>query len=188
MPVALVAISVASRSELGTTYLSRKPLLPGSSTLDQLDKILAVAGLPDEFAVKAIDSKFAQTMIEQRRKADSGTLVPASNSHRVAKLTEMLPAACPAGVIDVVAQMLDINPNTRMTVQQALQHQWMRPFVKENEEQLDVCAMEMNVSLDDDHKFTTANYRDELYNELRRLRKESGGTRFNRFFSGSKRS
>jgi len=159
-----------------------KPLLPGNSTVDQLDKILVMTGVPNAETTAAMKSKFTDAMIAQLKGADKeGKLKDASDAHRTAQVTAMMQGKCDTQVIHMISAMLDIDPRTRMTVQQALAHPWMKPFIKENEEQLDLCTAEMTISLDDDNKFSSTIYRDKLYNELRGIR-HSGAARFNRFF------
>ena len=44
--------------------LGGKPMFPGSSTMNQLDKIIEVTGKPSQADIDAIDSPFAATMLE----------------------------------------------------------------------------------------------------------------------------
>ena len=44
--------------------LGGKPMFPGTSTMNQLDKIMAVTGRPSADDIDAIKSPFAATMLE----------------------------------------------------------------------------------------------------------------------------
>ena len=102
--------------------------------------------------------------------------------------------------------MLDIDPLTRMTVtlsreslgeeaynamiaagaKGALEHPYMKPFVRENEATCDIFgddpSQRMTIPIDDDTKFDVTIYRTKLYEELKKLRKDTEG-RQNKFFS-----
>jgi len=160
-----------------------KPLLAGSSTIDQLDKILDVCGKPDAVAIKAMSSKFAATMIEQQMSKKQRPVT--SYEHRRAQVDELIRKSCPSvdkHVVDIVTEMLDINPETRMTVEQALEHPWMKPFAANSDPNEDINQQgELSISLDDDTKHGVSVYRTQLYDELKKLRKDTSG-RLNKFF------
>jgi serine/threonine protein kinase len=44
--------------------ITGKPIFPGTSTMNQLDKIMEVTGFPDAEAIETINSKFASTMLQ----------------------------------------------------------------------------------------------------------------------------
>ena len=160
-----------------------KPLLPGSSTVDQLDKILDTCGRPDGAAVTAMKSNFAESMIQTRCEAVQRP--PASQTHRYAMLDQIMRKAKPdvdALVVEMVCGMLDINPSTRMTVEQAIGHAWMAPFAANADPAEDINSNgELAISLDDDTKHNVSTYRDELYDTLKQLRKDPAA-RLNKFF------
>merc|ERR1719238_2055386 len=91
-----------------------KPLLPGSSTIDQLDKILEMCGKPSAAAITQMNSQFAGEMIKTR--AGTMALPDASRGHRLAKVKEMMEKEmrgkepCDAAVIELVCDLLDIDP------------------------------------------------------------------------------
>jgi len=164
-----------------------KPLLPGSSTVDQLDKILDICGRPDAESIAQMKSSFASSMIDTRCE---GTARPqATRAHRLAVLKDMIKKPAPQvddQVIEMVCDMLDINPATRMTVEQALEHKWMAPFAGNADPHEDINENgELSISLDDDTKHNVSVYRSTLYDELKRLRKDPAG-RLNKFFRFNK--
>ena len=165
-----------------------KPLLAGSSTVDQIDKILDVCGRPDAAAIKEMNSKFASQMIETQ--CEKKARPTATDELRKEHLTAMIRAMAPTvdgevikQVIEIVSGMLDLNISTRMTVEQALEHPWMRPFTAnaaDANEDINGNG-ELTIPLDDDTKHGVATYRTQLYDELKKLRKDPQG-RLNRFF------
>ena len=60
----------------------------------------------------------------------------------------------------------------------------MKPFIKSDEAAQDINpAGSLQISLDDDHKFDVKDYRGALYDELKKLRRDTDpGARLNRFF------
>ncbi len=92
-----------------------KPLLPGSSTMNQLERILEVTGRPEKGDIAAIKSKYAETMLMNIR---------AERSRDIAALMK----GAPPEAVDMVQRMLDFNPDRRMTVDEALHHPYMKPF------------------------------------------------------------
>jgi len=155
-----------------------KPLLAGSSTVDQLEKILSVTGSPNDTVIAGMDSKFAKSMIDECKKKVSDC-PEASTHHRKGRLQAMMNGV-DKEVIDIVCLMLDIDQKERMTVQQALSHPYMKPFRKENEDACDICP-ELTISMSDDHKSSVSEYRDTLYESLRAMRKDSS-LRMKNFF------
>jgi len=88
-----------------------KPLFPGSSTMNQLEKVVEVTGMPTAEAVSHMRSPFAKTMLESiastnARKVDLRTLIP-SASPEAYKLLD----AC-----------LNFDPHLRCSAEQALAH------------------------------------------------------------------
>jgi len=149
-----------------------KPLLPGTSTMNQLEKIIEVTGHPSAEDVEASNSKFAGPMLQSLPKYEKKSL---------ASLMQAPPDA-----IDMVEKMLEFNPAKRLTVEQSLEHPYMKPFRTGAEVR---CPGIMTIPIDDDHKFTVADYREKLYNQVVANRKDRASrmaTYFN--FSSSARA
>ena len=154
-----------------------KPLLAGSSTVNQIEKIIELTGVPDDATIAGMKSKYAAKMLQDL----AAKYEAASLGYRQAKVAEKMRGA-PPEAIDMVCAMLEINPDTRMDVVQALAHPWMKAFVKPDEASLDICAP-LSACLDDDTKLTVNEYRDELYKGLKQLQKgERGEGSSNKFF------
>jgi serine/threonine protein kinase len=94
--------------------LGRKPLFPGSSTTNQLNKIFNILGTPDSAYVSRIHKAAAQKwMHRQRRRARIG-------------FAELYPNAN-VQALDLLDKMLTYDPKRRITAAQALRH----PYLKE---------------------------------------------------------
>ena len=107
-----------------------KPLLAGASTVNQIDKIVELCGVPSEDTIYAMDSKYAKKMMDER--ASKSGAQPASYAYRRAKVADAM-AGAPIEAIELVTKMLDLDVRTRITILQTMSDPWMKPFVKENE-------------------------------------------------------
>ena len=128
--------------------LGGKPLFAGTSTMNQLDKIMEVtgeagtpqpgsdcrsplprkrclshtdAGRPTREDVEAIQSPFAADMLESLPSGE-----PLS-------LADMFPCASP-DAIDLMGKLLHFNPNKRITAQEALEHPYLQQFHDKSQE------------------------------------------------------
>jgi len=144
---------------LGEILLS-KPLFPGTSTMNQLDRIIELTGFPIQEDITSIDSTFAHTMINSLPRAQPRT--PHS----------MFPYA-PQEAIDLLTKLLRFNPNKRITAEEALRHPYVAQFHNPLEEP--VLPHPIKISINDNTKFKIANYRNKLYEDIlakKRERKE----------------
>jgi len=138
--------------------LGGKPMFPGTSTMNQLDRIVEITGRPPSEDIEAINSPFAATMLESTPQS-----APKS-------LNDMYPQASPEA-LDILKQMLHFNPNKRLTAEKALEHPYVAQFHNPAEEP--ICEKEIKIAIDDDHKFSIEDYRTHLYNDIVAKRKES---------------
>jgi len=132
-----------------------KPLLPGSSTMNQLEKVLEVTGVPTKEEIASIKSKYAQTMID-------------SVVQRPKKEMSKIMRGAPPEAIDLVENLMHFDPSRRLTVHEALRHPYMESFYQGNEAGFDG---ELVIPIDDGAKFSVDDYRDKLYDEVCAARK-----------------
>ena len=150
-----------------------KPLLAGTSTMNQLEKILEVTGSPDDAAIEAINSRFASTMLSSLPKKHP----PASKTYTSMKLSEMIRRqrkdagtemeddAALLEAIDMVACMLQIDPTKRIDAHNALRHPWMQIFMtKDLEATCDICKPLVSLNW---HGKSMDDYRNLLYTGLK---------------------
>lgn len=146
--------------------LNGKPIFPGSSTMNQLDRILEVTGRPSPEDVVALQSPFAETMLES---------LP-SNRHRsldVNRFKEMFPSASPEA-LQFLKECLRFNPGKRISSTTALQHAFVTQFHNPADEPS--CPRAISIPLDDNTKLGVADYRDKLYGEVVKRRKADRGS------------
>ncbi len=134
-----------------------KPVFPGTSTLNQLDRVMEVTGRPQKDDIEAINSPLAQTMLE--------SLPPT----RQKKLRDLLPTASD-DALDLIKQLLHFNPNKRPTAEQCLKHPYVAQF--HNPEAEPRCTRKINIPIDDNQKFNIREYRNKLYQDIHKRKKE----------------
>ncbi|CAE7241693.1 erkB [Symbiodinium sp. KB8] len=135
-----------------------KPVFPGSSTMNQLDRILEVTGRPSKEDVEAVRSPYATTMLDG---------LPPSRQRRMA---DFFSKADP-DALDFISRCLVFNPGRRLTVEQALKHPYVKQFHSPADEPR--CPRTIAIQIDDNIKYTAADYRDRLYREIATKKKEA---------------
>jgi len=138
--------------------LGGKPMFPGTSTMNQLDRIIEVTGRPNAEDIEAIRSPFAATMLES---------LPPSNPR---SLSDMYPNAS-AEALDLLRKLLQFNPNKRITAEEALAHPFVAQFHNPSDEP--VCDRIIRIPIDDNHKYSISEYRNKLYNDIIKKKKET---------------
>jgi len=137
--------------------ISGKPICPGTSTMNQLDRIMEMTGRPGTSDIEAIKSPFAATMLES---------LPASRSR---PLHEMFPSAS-REAHDFLRTCLQFNPSKRISAADGLRHPYVVQF-HNPEDEFD-CDRAIRIPLDDNIKLTVQDYRERLYNEVLKKKKE----------------
>jgi len=138
--------------------LGGKPTFPGTSTMNQLDRIIEVTGRPSTEDIESIRSPFAANMLES---------LPPSKPRF---LSDMFPHASP-DALDLLRRCLKFNPSKRITAEEALCHPYVAQFHNELEEPV-YPTPPIKIALDDNTKFSVGEYRGRLYKEIVRKKKE----------------
>lgn len=101
--------------------LNGKVLFPGNHYIEQVNLIISARGTPDSGARKNITNEFALKYIESLPPKDK---VP---------LAEMFPGIA-AQPLDLLDKMLDLNPESRIKVEEALSHPFLESMHDEEDE------------------------------------------------------
>ncbi|KAF4675436.1 hypothetical protein FOL47_007744 [Perkinsus chesapeaki] len=137
--------------------ISGKPIFPGTSTMNQLDRIMEVTGRPTPNDIEGMQSPFAATMLES---------LPAT---RPRPLSELFPSAS-VEALDLLRLCLQFNPSKRISATEALKHPYVVQFHNPDEEPS--CSSVIRIPIDDNTRLTVSDYRDRLYSEVMKRKKE----------------
>ena len=139
--------------------LGGKPMFPGTSTLSQINKVLEVTGKPSKEDIDSINSELAETMLE----------------NVVINKTKSLKALYPKATedeLDLLSKLLQFNPNKRIDVNKALEHNYVKEFHSQYSDTEIICDKPIHVPIDDNVKYPAKEYRKRLYDEVLKRKKE----------------
>lgn len=137
--------------------INEKPLFPGKSTYNQIELILEVIGKPSQEDVESINSQNAHSILSSittKRKSLFASFFRDSNPI----------------VLDFLKRCLEFNPEKRITVDEALAHEYVKAFRDEKEEI--VCTQHVTIKINDNVKLSTKEYREALYNDIVQKKKD----------------
>ncbi len=144
-----------------------KPVFPGTSTLNQLEKICEVIGKPNQQEKADMNSQFAETMLD--------SLNLSGGSPSGAGWDKMFPGHS-SDTLDLLRKLMRFSPHERITAQEGLRHPYCKQF---HDAETETRATSMvTVPFDDNKKRTTSDYREKLYQEM------SGSKQFSRTAAG----
>ena len=134
-------------------------MFPGSSTLNQINKVLEVTGKPSKEDIESINSELAPTMLE----------------NIVISKTKSLKALYPKASeeeLDLLSKLLQFNPNKRIDVNSALEHDYVKEFHSQYSDTEIICDKPIHIPIDDNTKYSAKEYRKRLYDEVLKRKKE----------------
>lgn len=137
--------------------LDGQPLFPGSSTMNQIEKIIEVTGYPTPEEIESIQSPFADTMLKGLR------------AEPKKRLTDIYPKA-PRDALDLMSKLLMFSPHDRPTVEEALAHPYVKQF--HNAENEPRASKSIRICINDNRKLSISEYRDQLYKDILRKKRE----------------
>ncbi|TFK26179.1 Pkinase-domain-containing protein [Coprinopsis marcescibilis] len=137
-----------------------KPLFKGKDYVDQLNKILDILGTPDETIFQKIGSDKAQAYVRS---------LP---FRRVVPFRRILPKSDPQA-LDLMGKMLTFDPETRITVPQALEHPWLAAYHDETDEP--ECLEKFDRWREIEQLETLEDFRKALWEEIEDYRREVRG-------------
>lgn len=134
-----------------------KPIFPGTSTLNQIERVLELLGKPKQEDMDAINSQHTQTILSsinvQKKKSFSSFFAGASDL-----------------ALDLLRKLLTFNPNQRLTAEQALKHKYLEQFSGTEEE--NICVRPISIDMDDNKRFSIKEYREAIYSDIAKNKKE----------------
>ncbi|XP_053347338.1 mitogen-activated protein kinase 15 [Clarias gariepinus] len=126
-----------------------KPLFPGTSTMNQIEKIMSAIQHPVPEDVVAIRSEYGASVIQRMLLRPQ---VP---------LRDLMQPSVPPDALDLLQRLLVFNPDKRLTAEEALQHSYVAKFHNPSREpSLDY---EVILAVDDDVQLSVTQYRNKLY-------------------------
>mmetsp|Transcript_26656 Transcript_26656/g.67792 ORF Transcript_26656/g.67792 Transcript_26656/m.67792 type:complete len:389 (+) Transcript_26656:140-1306(+) len=157
-----------------------KPIFPGSSTMNQLEKIMGMTGMPDAASIARV-SQYAASLCEQVTDMPSAT----NEVEAKERWRRKMPPDTSNDAIDLLMLLLRFNPDERVSAEQALDHPYVAQFHDPAvERKANKCVQ---VPIDDNDKKNTSVYRDFLYKEIDQAKRpsRSAGESSHRRTSGS---
>lgn len=141
-----------------------KPVIAGTSTMNQLEKIVELVGFPGQEDISSVKSTFAATMMQSL--TNQG---PAAEGGNLKARLE----ACgtPPEAIDLCVKLLYFNPDRRPTVDESIKHPYMSQFFTGSEED---APAPLTIPVDDDVKYQVSDYRERLYQTIQSVKKDRG--------------
>lgn len=165
--------------------LGGTPMFPGTTTMDQLEKIMEITGEPSA-------QDFKEMNINQNRLRWSPRMNGKSPYNKKKELVKVFPNAS-EDAIDLMKKLLCFKPGDRLTAAEALAHPYLAQFHNEDDE--GVLSKPVHIAINDNKRYTINDYRKYLYKkvilhkqELRRNRAKKSGGRSDKKASSSSSS
>lgn len=134
-----------------------KAIYQGTSTLNQIEKVLELIGKPKPEDIESIDSPHAATILS-------------SINVTKKKSFQSFFAGASEVALDFLRKLLVFNPHHRLTVEEALKHKFLEQFSSPEEEI--TCDHIIEIPMDDNTKFSVKEYRDAIYADISKKKKE----------------
>uniref|UniRef100_A0A3Q3XLX2 Mitogen-activated protein kinase 15 n=1 Tax=Mola mola TaxID=94237 RepID=A0A3Q3XLX2_MOLML len=140
-----------------------KALFPGTSTINQIEKIMSAIPHPSPEDILSIKSEYGSSLIQRMLLKPQ---VP---------LEDLLQPSVPPDALDLLRGLLVFNPDKRLTAEQALQHPYVDRFHSPAKEP--ALNYDVVLSVDDDVKLSVVQYRNKLYEVQKNAEKPSVGVK-----------
>ncbi len=131
--------------------LSGKVLFPGENYIDQVNLIIEKRGTPSEEVIDSISNTNARSYIES---------LPHSAEKDLGEVTGCKDKDC----IDLLTKMLDLNPKTRITVEDAIKHPYLESLHDPEDEP--VFEGEINFDFELDAKISLEEIQKRILREI----------------------
>ncbi|XP_054461930.1 mitogen-activated protein kinase 15 [Anoplopoma fimbria] len=137
-----------------------KALFPGTSTINQIEKIMSAIPHPSPEDILAIKSEYGSSVIQRMLLKPQ---VP---------LEDLLQPSVPSDALDLLRGLLVFNPDKRLTAEQALQHPYVARF--HNPAKEPALNYDVVLTVDDDVQLSVVQYRNQLYEMILERRTNQG--------------
>uniref|UniRef100_A0A8C2WYU3 Mitogen-activated protein kinase 15 n=1 Tax=Cyclopterus lumpus TaxID=8103 RepID=A0A8C2WYU3_CYCLU len=137
-----------------------KALFPGTSTINQIEKIMIAIPHPSPEDILAIKSEYGSSIIQRMLLKPQ---VP---------LEDLLQPSAPPDALDLLRTLLVFNPDKRLTAEQALQHPYVARF--HNTAKEPALNYDVVLTVDDDVQLSVVQYRNQLYEMILERRTNQG--------------
>lgn len=135
-------------------------LFPGTSTINQIEKIMSAITHPSPEDILAIKSEYGSSVIQRMLLKPQ---VP---------LEDLLQPSVPPDALDLLRGLLVFNPDKRLTAEQALQHPYVARF--HNPAKEPALNYDVVLPVDDDVQLSVVQYRNKLYEMMVEKRTNQG--------------
>lgn len=139
--------------------INGRPVFPGTSTMNQIERIVELTNLPSDEDVESIQSPYAGTMLES---------LPAMQYKLIG---EIFPTATTEAV-DLLRSCFYFNPLMRPSAEDGLRHVFVSEFHNDDEEPI-YPGGALRLPIEDNTKLTAPQYRERLYAEITNRRRDS---------------
>lgn len=134
-----------------------KAIFPGTSTINQIEKVLELTGKPSIKDVEALESHLASNILSS------------INSIKRRGFQAFFPNASDEA-LDLLRKLLVFNPKERFTVEDAINHTYLKDF-KGTEAEMKFNGV-ITVPMNDNKKFSIREYREALYSDIAKKKKD----------------
>jgi mitogen-activated protein kinase 15 len=139
--------------------LTGAPLLPGTSTLNQMERIIAAVGQPTPSDIASMRSQYVDELLQ-----NLGPIQP--------KPLRTVLASHPRDAVDLICKLMTFNPKNRLTAAEAMKHPYVAPFCTPQELQDDPPMEPVVLNFSDYDRLSVDAYRDALHKDIVRRKKE----------------
>ncbi|XP_014843966.1 PREDICTED: mitogen-activated protein kinase 15 isoform X2 [Poecilia mexicana] len=137
-----------------------KALFQGTSTINQVEKIMSAIPHPSPEDILAIKSEYGSSVIQRMLLKPQ---VP---------LEDLLQPSVPPDALDLLKGLLVFNPDKRLTAEQALHHPYVSRF--HNPAKEPALNYDVVLAVDDDVQLSVIQYRNKLYEMMLERRTHQG--------------
>ncbi|CAI8043389.1 Mitogen-activated protein kinase 15 [Geodia barretti] len=131
--------------------IAGRPLFPGSSTMNQIERIMAVLPQPSRQEIEAVGAPYAMAILGQ---------LPRRRNYR---LSQLLPTASDEA-LDLLTKLLQFTADRRLSAHSAVHHPFVKRFHDARSEPVLDCDVVLH--LDDNTQLAADRYRDRLYTAI----------------------